>query len=75
MYTEIFSPLINVLDIKKKEKKRERTKNKTKQKKQGGFCVADLWLIHSKRYGITVKNPNLQKGCFSFVTPTSHINC
>lgn len=33
MYTEIFSPLINVLDIKKKEKKRERTKNKTKQKK------------------------------------------
>lgn len=29
--------------------------------------MADLWLIHSKRYGITVKNPNLQKGLFFFL--------
>lgn len=26
--------------------------------------MADLWLIHSKQYGITVKNPNLQSVCF-----------
>lgn len=66
-YTLKFSPLIHVLDKKK-------TNEKIKNREAFAWQICDL-LIHSKRYGITVKNPNLQESLFSIFTPTSHTDC